>query len=151
MESDLVRAGNKSFSASVRRGDVMFSESTPAPPKPAAVALSGYDMFGPESLGSTTRNMILDLRGEVVSPAKASRAVAAPIGGGLASQTGVIVEKPLATTLQASSSTKQSSGRQTLKSPYGFGGQVNYQEEANTYMKQPQIVSEKSQADAGRW
>jgi len=121
MESDLVRSGSRQFSSSVRRGETMFSESNPAPPKPAAIALSGYDMFGPESLGSTTRNMILDMRGEVVSTAQASKAVSPPTGGGFASQTGNVVEKPLASTMRASSR-KMSSGR----SQYNIGRTINY-------------------------
>lgn len=34
------------------------------PEKPAAVAMAGYSVFGPENLSTTTRNMSLDLRGE---------------------------------------------------------------------------------------
>lgn len=36
------------------------------PEKPAAVSLAGYDLFGPQSFNTSTRNMTLDPRGEAV-------------------------------------------------------------------------------------
>lgn len=147
MESDLVRSGNQKYFQSVRKGDTTFSQSALAPPKPAAVSLSGYDMFGPESLGATTRNMSLDLRGEVVSASQASKAAPPPMSN-MASQRGVDVGQPLSTTLTATIGNRKfakPSGKDVddcnpdamiggqawagkmSKSPYGFGASnVNY-------------------------
>lgn len=36
------------------------------PEKPAAVSLAGYDLFGPQSFNTSTRDMTLDPRGEAV-------------------------------------------------------------------------------------
>ena len=124
MESEMVRSGSKPFAASVRGGETMYSEQTLAPAKPAAVALSGYDLFGPQSLGSTTRNMSLDLRGEVVSVAQATSATAPPSGGGYVGSSGVVAEKPLSSTLRSSRGAVghgKSGG-----SRYGIGTKIDY-------------------------
>lgn len=128
IESDKVRFGDRPFGASQRGGDVMYSESNPAPPKPAAVALSGYDLFGPETLGSTTRNMMLDIRGEVVSAAQASKSVPPPAGGGYSSNKGVVAEKPLSSTMKATAGSKGAAGRGSK--PYGIGQKVDYSQMA---------------------
>jgi hypothetical protein len=63
-ESELARMAPDVLAKSVRSTwDEPFL-SLITPDKPAAVSLAGYDVFGPHSFHTTTRNMTLDLRGE---------------------------------------------------------------------------------------
>ena len=63
-ESELARAAPDVLARQVRSTwDEPFL-SIITPEKPAAVSLAGYDVFGPQSFSTTTRNMSLDLRGE---------------------------------------------------------------------------------------
>ena len=63
-ESELARMAPDVLARSVQSSwDEPFL-SMITPEKPAAVALAGYSVFGPENLSTTTRNMSLDLRGE---------------------------------------------------------------------------------------
>lgn len=63
-ESELARMAPDVLARSVKSSwDEPFL-SIITPEKPAAVALAGYSVFGPENLSTTTRNMTLDLRGE---------------------------------------------------------------------------------------
>jgi hypothetical protein len=63
-ESELARMAPDVLSRSVRSSwDEPFL-SIITPEKPAAVSLAGYDVFGPQSFSTTTRNMTTDLRGE---------------------------------------------------------------------------------------
>ncbi len=63
-ESELARMAPDVLSRSVKSTwDEPFMDLI-TPEKPAAVSLAGYDVFGPQSFHTTTRNMSLDLRGE---------------------------------------------------------------------------------------
>jgi hypothetical protein len=63
-ESELARMAPDVLARSVRSTwDEPFL-SVITPEKPAAVSLAGYDVFGPQSYHTTTRNMSIDLRGE---------------------------------------------------------------------------------------
>jgi hypothetical protein len=63
-ESELARMAPDVLARSVRStwDDGFISLITPD--KPAPVSLAGYDVFGPQSFTTSTRNMTLDLRGE---------------------------------------------------------------------------------------
>lgn len=62
--SQLARFAPDTLATSVRRSweEPFLEEITPA--KPRAVSMIGDDVFGPPSFHSTTRNSMLDLRGE---------------------------------------------------------------------------------------
>lgn len=136
-ESDMVRAGIPEYSISVRRGDLTESTSSVAPPKPLAVGLIGSDLFGPESLStSTTRGMSYDLRGEAVSVAHATRDVTPPIGGSIPARSGRIVEKPMASTVRATSSVNKSMYK---SSPFGIGG--------HSGLATPTLAAQQTQVD----
>jgi hypothetical protein len=63
-ESELARMAPDVLARSVKSTwDEPFMDLI-TPEKPAAVSLAGYDVFGPQSFHTTTRNMTLDLRGE---------------------------------------------------------------------------------------
>lgn len=63
-ESELARMAPDVLQRSVQSSWDQPFLSIITPEKPAAVALAGYDVFGPQSFSTTTRNMSLDLRGE---------------------------------------------------------------------------------------
>ena len=63
-ESELARMAPDVLARSVKSTwDEPFMDLI-TPEKPAAVSLAGYDVFGPQSFHTTTRNMTIDLRGE---------------------------------------------------------------------------------------
>lgn len=63
-ESEMARMAPDVLGRSVRSSFDEGYMSMITPEKPAPVSLAGYDIFGPQSYSSTTRNMIMDLRGE---------------------------------------------------------------------------------------
>lgn len=63
-ESELARMAPDVLARSVKSTWDDNFVSLITPDKPAPVSLAGYDVFGPQSFTSTTRNMTLDLRGE---------------------------------------------------------------------------------------
>jgi hypothetical protein len=66
-ESELAR-GNPDM---LQRSSHMTADepmwSSIVPDKPDAVSMAGYDVFGPPAFQTTTRNSVLDLRGEAVT------------------------------------------------------------------------------------
>lgn len=85
-ESELARMAPDTLARSVKStwDDGYISMITPE--KPAAVSLAGYDVFGPQSFFSSSRNSILDLRGEA---AYAPNMVGEmPIGAGMVDRAG---------------------------------------------------------------
>ena len=82
-ESELARMAPDVLSRSVKStwDDGFISLITPD--KPAPVSLAGYDVFGPQSFTTSTRNMTLDLRGEAAYAPNLSGEV--PVGASVSS------------------------------------------------------------------
>jgi hypothetical protein len=82
-ESELARMAPDVLGRSVKSSwdDGFISLITPD--KPAPVSLAGYDVFGPQSFTTTTRNMSLDLRGEAAYAPSMSGEV--PMGASVSS------------------------------------------------------------------
>jgi hypothetical protein len=82
-ESEMARMAPDTLARSVRSTwDEPFL-SLITPEKPAAVSLAGYDVFGPQSFHTTTRNMTLDLRGEAAYAPNLTGEV--PVGASISS------------------------------------------------------------------
>jgi hypothetical protein len=82
-ESELARMAPDVLSRSVRSTWDDGFISMISPDKPAPVSLAGYDVFGPQSFTTTTRNMILDLRGEAAYAPNLSGEI--PVGASVSS------------------------------------------------------------------
>jgi hypothetical protein len=82
-ESELARMAPDVLARSVKStwDDGFISLITPD--KPAPVSLAGYDVFGPQSFTTSTRNMTLDLRGEAAYAPNLSGEV--PVGASVSS------------------------------------------------------------------
>lgn len=82
-ESELARMAPDVLGRSVKSSwdDGFISLLTPD--KPAPVSLAGYDVFGPQSFTTSTRNMTLDLRGEAAYAPNLSGEI--PIGAAVSS------------------------------------------------------------------
>lgn len=82
-ESELARMAPDVLSRSVKStwDDGFISLITPD--KPAPVSLAGYDVFGPQSFTTSTRNMTLDLRGEAAYAPNLSGEI--PVGASVSS------------------------------------------------------------------
>lgn len=82
-ESELARMAPDVLARSVKStwDDGFISLITPD--KPAPVSLAGYDVFGPQSFTTTTRNMTYDLRGEAAYAPNLSGEI--PVGASVSS------------------------------------------------------------------